>query len=677
MIVNEGISPKIINYSKSRDTNLKKFSFIPSKEDPNDFTCFVPVAICLITSSTFIDVFREILENLYSFLLDINLSDRIPCSQLISSVEFMRTCCFLLNDTIVPPFNTLFSLKIGGSSVQIPVEPSSGLPHIEKCIAVLIDLIDIGNIIKVWECLTLNLNVFLMSCNEYLLYLILQAFKELLFPLRWSLYVVPVLGPKLMNYLAAPVPIIIGVNSTLITVQQALAENPNASILDIDSNTLYSNTESQLCNCAKASLSKKLQLVKTYYYVDQQRFRSYKMTNLELHIDDLEFVNSVKSLPLRTSEDKEKAFISLIKHIFLEFFIQGLGNFEKFFEEETFSDHSEFNSNEFLKYVKKCENCKMEKYWKSFVESSTFQQFLDFRGKYDDSYYKRFREIINARAQGEYQIYNNDDFCKFELKRAIAPRKLMKLLKVDQQSKPKSFENDSGTILRIEIVKELRQFKEYYRLAESMNNYKLRKHSFSIGFETNQTGSAQLFYNKKGIIRLTSVLLSTVNPNNFHLFTNVNETIFPSLTSLYTEDPLSDYIIIKLFYLIKIDPKLWDFKQILQVFQFFKDFRPEIENFLQLFSGIISKMLNINMEFAKDLEEIGGKIKFITKAVKGEIQSPITRVKSEFLDEKPQVNRKLNRTKTAIEEKSSETQTRRKYKKNATQEYQKVKTLLK
>jgi hypothetical protein len=87
-------------------------------------------------------------------------------------------------------------------------------------------------------------------------------------------------------------------------------------------------------------------------------------------------------------------------------------------------------------------------------------------------------------------------------------------------------------------------------------------------------------------------------------------------------------------------------------------------------------MLKIQSDIDKDLEEIGGKIKFITKAVKGEIQSPITRVKSEFFDEKPQIIRKFGRTRTAIEEKSSESQSRRKYKKKTSQDYQKVKTLL-
>ena len=97
----------------------------------------------------------------------------------------------------------------------------------------------------------LNRHVFLMSCNEYLLYLILEAFKELLFPFKWSLYIVPVLGPKLVEIMQSPVPILLGLNSTQVTVAQALKENPTACILDIDSNILCNSNESLLCDCQK------------------------------------------------------------------------------------------------------------------------------------------------------------------------------------------------------------------------------------------------------------------------------------------------------------------------------------------------------------------------------------------------------------------------------------------
>ena len=204
----------------------------------------------------------------------------------------------------------------------------------------------------------LNRHVVLMSCNEYLLYLILEAFKELLFPFKWSLYIVPVLGPKLVEIMQSPVPILLGLNSTQVTVAQALKENPTACILDIDSNILCNSNESLLCDCQKGIISRKLQLLKAYYYVSKERLSSYRMHSLEKNIDDTEFVNTVKTLVEGNSKEKEKIFISLIKHVFLDFFIKGLGEFNQFF---VFDDDSFiFDNEKFLSSIKKCESCRME-----------------------------------------------------------------------------------------------------------------------------------------------------------------------------------------------------------------------------------------------------------------------------------------------------------------------------
>jgi hypothetical protein len=93
-----------------------------------------------------------------------------------------------------------------------------------------------------------------------------------------------------------------------------------------------------------------------------------------------------------------------------------------------------------------------------------------------------------------------------------------------------------------------------------------------------------------------------------------------------------------------------------------------------MFSGIIQKIMKVFPGVDKDLEDIGGKIKFITKALKGEVLSPITRVKSEYFDNKnPEVNKRLNKLKTTINDRfSNAPKYRRKYIKKNSQECQKV-----
>lgn len=664
LVTYEQISPVIVQQSKSRLASLEKFKFLNTqvKEDTSEIFFYVPIALCLVTTSNYIELYREVLESVYSFLSEIWQSDQIPSKELISTIEFMRISCLLLNDTIIPPADTQEFIKIGGNLIGIPVENSTGLPHIERCVAVLIDLIDIKNIISVWESLVLNHYVFFMSSNEYLLYLIFSAFNELLFPLKWSLYLVPVLGPKLKEFLSAPVPIIIGLNSNHITLNEALNANPKASILDIDSNSFYSSSESLLCNCKKEVISKKIQLVKAYYYVNRERFRCYRLNNLEKSINDVDFVNTAKMLVLKNPEEKEKVFITLIKNIFLDFFCKGLENFESHFLENAFTDEQEFNTSAFLESAELCSSCKMDKFWKSFTETSNFQQFIEWRGKYDDSYYKRFIQILQNKSQGLYSIYKQEPIFKFEIDRSISPRKLLKLLKNDLLQKPKNFENDSSFGLQLKIQKELRQYREYYRLEEGMSQYKQRKASFNINYNCT-TSSKNLYYGKMGIIRLTTALLSQVSPENFKQFSMLKDYYLPYFKS---QAVLESYewspLLVNLLFYVKDKPEEWNMDCILSIFWKLKNFNLEIENFFHIFCEIIDKMLKIMPSVYEKLEEIGGKLKFIMKTVKGEISSPITRFKSTIFNQEHVENFKLTRMNTTKNSEDSKVKQRKNFK---------------
>ena len=148
LITYECITPEIIQFSKDRISSFSSLKLLENIENSEEsHVSYVPVALCLVTSSSYIDLFREILESLYSFLIDIRLT-KVESNSLIASTEFMRMASMLINDTIIPPYDIKISINIGGNKVEIPVEYSTGLPHVESCIAVLTDLIDIRNIIE-------------------------------------------------------------------------------------------------------------------------------------------------------------------------------------------------------------------------------------------------------------------------------------------------------------------------------------------------------------------------------------------------------------------------------------------------------------------------------------------------------------------------------------------------
>lgn len=152
LITYEKINPELIEKSKSRPSKTGLFNFIPRESrkipssDRKDY--YVPIALCLMTKSSYIDLFRNILELLYLYVSQICINENKEISMLISSTEFIKTCCFLLNDTIIPPKDIQININIGNDPIPIPVDYYANLSHNESCVAILIDLLDIRNIIE-------------------------------------------------------------------------------------------------------------------------------------------------------------------------------------------------------------------------------------------------------------------------------------------------------------------------------------------------------------------------------------------------------------------------------------------------------------------------------------------------------------------------------------------------
>jgi hypothetical protein len=618
LITYEKITPNIVQESKDRLGNLKNFKFLnkPEHEEILESVYYVPVALCLTTSSSFVDIFREILESLYSFFVEISLSDKISKNQLIVSMEFMRVAVMLINDVVIPPEDITYTLKIGGKVLKLPENSSIGLSHNEKAVAVLMDLMDIQNIIEIWECILLGKTVFFCSCDEYILYLVLDAFKQIIFPFKWPYYIIPVLGPNLIDYLAVPVPILVGFNTTLISVQEALYHDPKACVLDIDSNILHSTHESLICNCEKISISKKLQLIKTHYYVDYERFRTYRMNFLEISVQDSDFLNTLKNMMIRSDGEKEKIFVELVRNVFLDFFTTAFENFKKNFKYDSLTQMMEFRNEEFLASIKTCENCSMEEFWKIFIQSSTFSDFLNTDDKSDNSTLKRFVEILNLKAKKQYKIIRNFEFPQFDVEKTISPRKFLQILKQDQILKEKNFFNDSRMILLVELKRELESFKEYYRMHEGVGKYPHRKVSFSNAVDGNEKGFYSIYYGKFGIARLSSLLLANIEPVNMRKLSSVSDHILPKIDLILSEKVSWPVLLLKLLYIVKLPPDGWPVEEIMAIFNKIKSFEDRISASKNFFTEVLSIFLIHHPDQSLELFNFGGSLSLLTRRIK-------------------------------------------------------------
>ena len=170
------------------------------------------------------------------------------------------------------------------------------------------------------------------------------------------MYCIPVLGPHLVGYLESPVPIIIGINTSKISKSLAFNTEQSKVILDIDSNIIYSTNKNSLCYCIRNTISLKLQLIKTYYYVHNKRIRILRRVEMENQIDDKEFVEKARKLLETDDKDlKQNIFVDLIRQIFFSVFVEGFGDIEELFVENDYG--VEFNRQKFLENHGKCKKC--------------------------------------------------------------------------------------------------------------------------------------------------------------------------------------------------------------------------------------------------------------------------------------------------------------------------------
>ncbi|CAG9326026.1 SCD1_1 [Blepharisma stoltei] len=575
LITYEKISPTIIEKSKNRLNKSGLLNFVPRNErskilKENGPSYYVPVALCIMTHSNYIDLFRNILESLYLHISEICQEENPDISSLLASTEFMRTCLFLLNDTIIPPNDIQISLKVGKDNIPVPIEYESRLPHNESCVAVLIDLIDIRNVIEFWESILLNKHAFLVSCNEYLLYLVLEAYKILLFPMKWSLSYIPVMPVHDVDYMEIPTPILIGINSNVISVEEAKRADSDATILDIDSNILYTSEKPLLCDCVKSKISKKIQLAKAYYYVNRNRLNTFRMHSLEQNLEDNQYVSTAKKL-LSTPEgpERDEIFVSLIRHAFFKEFVIGIGKFSDYLSYRTMKKEYEMQKDLFLQEVKTCGTCTMKEFWKQFLDSVTFMQFLDFYEKFDDSSQQRFCRIVHDMNIRSYEYFSKSSCYELLLASEVSPRELYEQVEAainsfEAKTSQEKFIKCSATEM-IEAIKEkiFKHDMEYDRVG--FNEGRKRSKSLIVGsspMSNLEMNFTDVYYGEFGIIQVMDALMAPLTRAQFRSIGTSENQIFSKLeTNKDNWQPL----VLKFLFSLRKNKKNWDAYKLLDI----------------------------------------------------------------------------------------------------------------
>ena len=652
LFVYEPISPVIIDASKSRVLPYDFFQFVNGENEsltPFTGSLYAPVVICIKSKHNFIDFFRLVLKSLYLHMSDLYFEDPV-LGPAMNSIEFLKYSSVLLNDLIVPPNNIQFSLKIGRHTLLLPYESTEGMVHNESAVAILVDLIDIGNIIDFWEIMILNKHAFLMSSNEYLLFIMIEGFKSLLFPLTWTCNIIPVLSPHLIDFIECPVPILIGLNSTRISKETALSSEQDKVVLDIDSNMIYCKPISTICQCIRSNISKKLQLVKTYYYTSSQRLANYRNLQMEKAIGDREFVEEArKLLTVKDRRCKENMFVDLVKRVFFSVFLQGLGKFEEFISKA--DDHKiVFDKLRFIESQGFCKRCKDKEFWKNVVDTSNFEQFIGYYGKFDQSFVARFTEIVKKVKEGG-GLGGSEAAYSFDIKAGMPAKNILEILicgvnEICADNNETRFKKKSSVEILKELIEMLSQHKTFYEESSYMGSNYLRRNSFTLRPQafSEYRGVQNTFYGCFGIIRCISTIFSLGNPLIFSKLTYVHTRLSEEILLQAAVRPKKyEAIVVKLLYLVKQDEEFSNYQALLNLLFFINNKCPEmLPKHIAVF--ILNRISKIDPESINRISSNDGILGEIAKAI-DKTQTDITSVEKSY--SKDDFSRTIRRLRTS------------------------------
>lgn len=628
LFIYEPITPVIVDASKARAVSQDFFNFIKKEQESNSCSqgfCFVPVVICIKSKHNFIDFFRKVLKSLYLHLSDIS-TEELMIGPAMKTMEFLKYAAVLLNDLIVPPADIQFAMKIGKHELYLPFESTSGMVHNESVVAILVDLIDIGNIIDFWEIMILNKHAFLMSSNEYLLFIIIEGFKSLLFPLTWTCNIIPVLSPHLVDFIECPVPILIGLNSTKVPKQTALSSEQDKVLLDIDSNTIYFKPISTICQCVKNNISKKLQLIKTYYYIAPQRLAKYRNIEMEKSAGNEDFVKAVrKLLEVHDPGQRENIFVDLVKQVFFSVFFEGLCEFEEFMKKDL-DGKVYFDKPDFLMKQGFCKKCLSNEFWKNVVDTSNFEQFIGYYGKYDQSYVSKFVQIVKKVKK----VKNGNGISpllspyQFNISSGMAPVKVLEILKNSiQEIIPENCEKAFKKQSAIEILKSLDEVLGQNMFAYEENEYNseglLRRNSFTAGGPHDSQIDFKLmqntFYGKFGIIRCIGTIFALGTPEIFSQISKINSKLSEEIRLQTAKTPKKyEPMLLKLLYLIRQNDLLENYQELLNLLFFINNKCPELlPGHIAVF--LLTKISKIDPDSMKIFSTTSGVLSKIAKAL--------------------------------------------------------------
>lgn len=388
--------------------------------------------------------------------------------------------------------------------------------------------------------------------------------------MKWTLSYIPILGKHDADYMEIPTPILIGINSNIISVEEAMRADQDATILDIDSNILYTSEKPLFCDCVKSRISKKIQLAKAYYYVSRNRLNTFRMHSLEQNLEDEQYVHTARRLlTIPEGQERDEVFVSLIRHAFFKEFAFGIGKFADYLSYKSMKREYEIQKDLFLHNVKTCERCTMKEFWKNFLDSVTFMQFLDYYGKFDESLQERFIRILNDIENKSYEIYTNSSCYQLDLASEVTPLDLY--TQIEGFINTYEANTSSEKFIRCSALEMLETIKSKLKMNEkltSRGNQSHRKRSMSLMIGNSPMSNLEMnftdvYYGEFGIIQVLEALMTPLTRAQFRMTGSSEKQLYEKLD--HSKGNLQwQPLVLKFLFDLRKNKKNWDHTKLLE-----------------------------------------------------------------------------------------------------------------
>lgn len=444
--------------------------------------------------------------------------------------------------------------------INIPIETDRSLWHNESCIAILMNLIDISIIIKLWETMIMNSSIVLVSSNKNLLFLIIQALRQIIYPETWNLSII--FNTNDLEFAGSPSPIIIGLCNKKVAQEDVIRKNKDMTFFNLDTGSFYYGNPCSLCECNSKIIYNKLLLSKIYYYANKNQTDMYGTEAIEESVENQDYVLFArKLLDVRDAKLRENIFTHLVKRAFFEFFYH-LRDYKKYVKciEATYEsiyaeqnrDEYEFNSRKFVNECKRCLkfDCSMPDFWKMVFKSTTFDQFFQFYKRFDDSPMRRFDKIIESGIE----FPDDNTFKNIEITFKIDSKGIVdNLVAINQEFQADSLEEKYNKGSFEALAEEVQKKIINYEQSGLKTSLEFLNSSPGEIFCTN-LGQDSLFYSETGVIRLSKVLSYPIPLDSFTKFSDMFMQPIKSNTW--------ESILINLLNCLSLKEACWDIKKL-------------------------------------------------------------------------------------------------------------------